>query len=493
MAANDGLKDELLEHVYHENCPGCKVDRDKRQQTGLPIKELIFVWVVVLCVALPISSLFPFLYFMVRDFNIAEKEEDISYYAGFVGSAYMIGRALTSVFWGVVADRYGRKPVIILGTSTVVIFNTLFGFSVNYWMAIVTRFLLGFLNGLLGPIKAYSCELFREEHQALGLSSISTSWGIGLIIGPSLGGFLAQVFISTHILICNRCFPYRSLNFPSLVSADSLFGRFPYLLPCLCISIFALFVTIAAFWLPETLHFHKDNELESALCVPDAEEKTDEKKDSSFISLLKNWPLMSSIIVYCIFSLHDMAYTEIFSLWAVSPKSLGGLNYSTEDVGTVLSITGVGLLLFQTALYPIAERIFGPITVARIAGVLSIPLLTTYPYIALLTGFMLTFTLNFASIVKNVLSVSIITSTFMLQNKAVDQRQRGAANGIAMTLQSICKAIGPACGGALLSWSQKRQNATFLPGDQMIFFFLNVIEGIGVLLTFKPFLITHHY
>ncbi|KAM0033989.1 putative MFS transporter superfamily [Helianthus debilis subsp. tardiflorus] len=81
----------------------------------------------------------------------------------------------------------------------------------------------------------------------------------------------------------------------------------------------------------------------------------------------------------------------------------------------------------------------------------------------------------------------------MLQNKAVDQHQRGVANGIAITLQSIGKAIGPACGGALLSWSLKRQHASFLPGAQMIFFILNVIEGIGVLLTFKPFLITTHY
>ncbi|KAJ0542571.1 putative major facilitator superfamily, MFS transporter superfamily [Helianthus annuus] len=143
------------------------------------------------------------------------------------GSAYMIGRALTSIIWGVVADRYGRKPVIILGTSTVfvptsmiiilalclvkyyisvvliklvcffmfsrVIFNTMFGFSVNYCMAVITRFLLGFLNGVLGTIKAYACELFPEEHQALGLSATSTSWGIGLIFGPALGGFLAQV------------------------------------------------------------------------------------------------------------------------------------------------------------------------------------------------------------------------------------------------------------------------------------------------------------
>ncbi|XP_021982633.1 protein ZINC INDUCED FACILITATOR-LIKE 1 isoform X3 [Helianthus annuus] len=409
------INDELLEQVYHENCPGCKVDRRKRIQTGLPIKELICIWVVVLCVVLPISSLYPFIYFMVRDFNIAEKEEDISYYAGFVGSAYMIGRALSSVLWGVVADRYGRKPIIILGTSTVVIFNTIFGFSFNYWMAIITRFLLGFLNGILGTIKAYACEIFPQEYQALGLSATSTSWGIGLIIGPALGGFLAQP----------------AEKFPSLVSSDSLFGRFPYLLPYLCISIFAFVVTIIAIWLP------------------------------------------------------------IFSLWAESPKSLGGLNYTTEDVGIVLSITGVCLLLFHTAFFPIAVRIFGPLMVARISGVLSIPLLTAYPYIALLSGFILTFTLNLASIVKNILSISIITGTVMLQNKAVDQHQRGAANGIAMTLQATFNAIGPSCGGTLLSWSLKRQNVAFLPGAHMIFFLLNIIEGLGVLLTFKPFFIAN--
>ncbi|MFS7948684.1 hypothetical protein Hanom_Chr06g00562801 [Helianthus anomalus] len=50
MAIDNGLKDELLEPVYHENCPGCKVDRDKRMQTGFPFKDLIFIWVVVLCV-----------------------------------------------------------------------------------------------------------------------------------------------------------------------------------------------------------------------------------------------------------------------------------------------------------------------------------------------------------------------------------------------------------------------------------------------------------
>ena len=45
--------------------------------------------------------------------------------------------------------------------------------------------------------------------------------------------------------------------------------------------------------------------------------KRDQSKDSSEKNLLKNWPLMSSIIVYCVFSFHDMAYTEVspFMMW----------------------------------------------------------------------------------------------------------------------------------------------------------------------------------
>lgn len=37
------------------------------------------------------------------------------------GSAFMFGRALTSVLWGMIADRYGRKPVILFGSVTLLV------------------------------------------------------------------------------------------------------------------------------------------------------------------------------------------------------------------------------------------------------------------------------------------------------------------------------------------------------------------------------------
>jgi MFS family permease len=123
----------------------------------------------------------------------------------------MLGRALTSVFWGIVADRYGRKPIILLGTISIAIFNALFGLSSNFWMAIGTRFLLGSFNCLLGTMKAYASEIFRDEYQATAMSAVSTAWGIGLIIGPALGGFLAQVsrsYLSFYIFLAFQTLPY---------------------------------------------------------------------------------------------------------------------------------------------------------------------------------------------------------------------------------------------------------------------------------------------
>ncbi|KAF9675073.1 hypothetical protein SADUNF_Sadunf10G0193500 [Salix dunnii] len=48
---------------------------------------------------------------------------------------------------------------------------------------------------------------------------------------------------------------------------------------------------------------------------------------------------MSSIFVYCVFSLHNMAYSKISALLAESPRKLGGLGYTTGDVDEVLAIT----------------------------------------------------------------------------------------------------------------------------------------------------------
>ncbi|KAL2895677.1 hypothetical protein RDABS01_000675 [Bienertia sinuspersici] len=541
MAEN---KEPLLlkqNYFYYANCPGCEVDKRKAENPNLPWVNFFYIWIITLSSSLPISSIFPFLYYMVRDFNIAKREEDVSFYAGFEGSAFMVGRTMTAMLWGVVADRYGRKPVMILSTFAVVVFNTMFGLSTNYWMALTSRLLLGAFCGTLGPMRAYATEVSRREHQSLGVAMLSTAWGVGLVVGPALGGYLAQP----------------ADKFPSVFSQESIFGRFPYLLVSLVISTFSFGVFILCFWLPETLHTHSVDGKDQHLDIEDTDseklQSSEDETEYSWISLLRNWPLMSTIIVYCVFQLHDMAYVEIFSLWTVSPRSVGGLSLSTEDVGQALAVAGIGVLICQLLFYPMLERRFGAVTVSRVGAVLSIALLSAFPFFGKLRGTRLTLVVDIASALKNVLSITITTGLFLLQNRAVNQHQRGAANGISLGIMSFFKALGPAAAGTLLgsmyltvhththththgyvarlhslcadpatarpssfkvfyadpimacpiyevgwvkllfkraglSWAQTRKTASFLPGAHMIFFLLNVVEFAGFVMTFKPFL-----
>ncbi|XBH84276.1 hypothetical protein VPH35_072502 [Triticum aestivum] len=471
---------EKKEAVYREGCPGCAVERRKTLNPGVPYKEFFHIWTIILASCLPVSSLFPFLYFMIRDLYIAKTVEDIGFYAGFVGASYMLGRTLTSTAWGMVADRIGRKPVIVLGLFSVILFSALFGLSVHYWMAVSTRFLLGSLNGIIGPIRAYAIEVCRPEHHAIALSLVSTAWAIGLILGPTIGGYLAQP----------------TEKYPKLFPVDSLFGRFPYLLPCLCISVFSFPVLISCVWLPETLHNHntdekEDQASESLTAIFSTTEVIVEHNITSTTknNVLKNWPLMSSIILFCIVSFDDMAYSEIFSLWAESDRKYGGLSFSSEDVGQVLAITGVSILVYQTFIFPRIIRVMGPINTSRVAMSLSVVLLFTYAPITHLSRPWSSIAVNIASILKNNFLITIVTSSFILQNNSVTQDQRATANGLATTLMSFCKTFAPTGGGIVFSWAQKRQHVFFFPGDQMLFFLLAIVELVGLVWTFKPFLV----
>ncbi|XP_028782439.1 protein ZINC INDUCED FACILITATOR-LIKE 1-like isoform X1 [Neltuma alba] len=106
----------------------------------------------------------------------------------------------------------------------------------------------------------------------------------------------------------------------------------------------------------------------------------------------------------------------------------------------------------------------------------------------MLSGFALHLLITIASVFMLCFPTIIDAGLFLLENRAVEQHQRGAANGIVMIAMSLFKAVGPAGGGAILSWSQKRLNASFLPGTHLVFFVLNLVEALGLLMMFKPFL-----
>jgi MFS family permease len=79
--------------------------------------------------------------------------------AGYLGSAYFCGNFAGSLLWGWIADRIGRRPVLLFGVVAILACELLFGFSQNFVWAIVARCLWGILNGNVGVVKTYISEV----------------------------------------------------------------------------------------------------------------------------------------------------------------------------------------------------------------------------------------------------------------------------------------------------------------------------------------------
>lgn len=96
------------------------------------------------------TFLFPFAAFMVEDFHVVSRSEDIGYYAGILASVFFGAQFCTSFFWGHISDKVGRKLAMLTGLVGSVVGLGVFGFSRTYAQAILGRALSGALSGNIG-------------------------------------------------------------------------------------------------------------------------------------------------------------------------------------------------------------------------------------------------------------------------------------------------------------------------------------------------------
>lgn len=77
-----------------------------------------------------VQVLFPFLAFKIEDMGYTG--EQLGYHAGVLAATFCGGQFLTSVAWGVISDRYGRKFAIVSGTLGAGLGMLIFGFSTTF-------------------------------------------------------------------------------------------------------------------------------------------------------------------------------------------------------------------------------------------------------------------------------------------------------------------------------------------------------------------------
>lgn len=187
-------------------------------------------------------SIFPYAYRMIESFNLTQDDTQISIYAGMLITAFAFAEFSTGMIWGRISDRFGRKPVLVMGLVGTALSMICFGFATNLTGAIVARALGGLLNGNVGVLQTTVAELVtKKEHQPRAYSIMPFVWGLGSIIGPAMGGALAQP----------------SESYPALFPRGSLFDTYPFLLPNLVCVIILIFGIVNGVLFLEETHLEK--------------------------------------------------------------------------------------------------------------------------------------------------------------------------------------------------------------------------------------------
>lgn len=220
----------------HGNNKHLSKQETAKNEDGFPTYQLTILAICRFSEPIAFNSILAYSYIMTQDLN--GTEDNASFYSGLLVSAYAVAEAMTAMIWGAVSDRYGRKPVVLLGLCGVAISSLLFGLAKTYWVALLARFVGGSLNGNVSVMQTMVAEMVkRPGHEPRAYAVQPFVWFLGSIIGSAMGGFLAQP----------------AKFYPDTFPADGLFGRYPYLLPNLvAMAVIAVAVVQGILFLEET-------------------------------------------------------------------------------------------------------------------------------------------------------------------------------------------------------------------------------------------------
>ncbi|CAG8678321.1 11726_t:CDS:2, partial [Acaulospora morrowiae] len=125
---------------------GSKSCRKVRTETPLPKTPIFILSLIIFSEPINSTILLPFVYFMVRDFGVSKDEKQIGRYAGLIASSFFFSQFCFSIFWGYMSDKFGRRPILLIGLVGNIITSILFGISRSLIWAIASRSACGMLN-----------------------------------------------------------------------------------------------------------------------------------------------------------------------------------------------------------------------------------------------------------------------------------------------------------------------------------------------------------
>ncbi|MCW4014399.1 MAG: MFS transporter, partial [Candidatus Bathyarchaeota archaeon] len=266
------------------------------------IAVLSFVMIVVM---LGFGMVIPIFPFYIEALGVGGSE------LGLLVAVASLMEFICAPIWGAISDRVGRKPILLLGLTGYFLAMLFTGFVRGYWMLLLIRAVTGVLSSATLPTSmAYVSDVTSDDERANGIGILGSAMGLGVIIGPGLGGLLGS----------------ESLALPFFVSA--------------ALSLVAVLLVFLI--VPESLP--KDSQRQDI--------KLQSPLEGLYTALTGSFGVLFLLAFLLSFGLTN--FESIFGLYA-SQK----FGYGTERVGVILMVVGIATTLGKGLLTGPFTRWFG--------------------------------------------------------------------------------------------------------------------------------------
>ncbi|WP_312628172.1 multidrug efflux MFS transporter MdtG [Scandinavium sp.] len=156
-------------------------------------RNLTIAWIGCFLTGAAFSLVMPFLPLYVEQLGITGHSE-LNLWSGLVFSITFLFSAIASPFWGGLADRKGRKIMLLRSALGMSIVMVLMGLAQNIWQFLLLRALLGLLGGFVPNANALIATQIPRHKSGWALGTLSTGAVSGALLGPLAGGLLADSY-----------------------------------------------------------------------------------------------------------------------------------------------------------------------------------------------------------------------------------------------------------------------------------------------------------
>jgi DHA1 family tetracycline resistance protein-like MFS transporter len=388
-----------------------------------------FIMVTALVDMISIGLIIPVLPALVGSLTGTQTDQALWY--GVVTFSFSLANFFGSPFLGALSDSYGRRPVLLIGFSGLMLSFFTTALATSIAMLIGIRLVAGAMQANLSVASAYVADITPPAQRAKRFGMLGAMFGVGFILGPVIGGLLGAV---------NLRLPFYAAG--SLALLNLLYGYFV---------------------LPESLPMSRRHAFEWKAANPlSALRRLTQLKDVA--------PL--AVVVACC----GLAQFVLYTCWVLYATFKFG--WGPQENGWSLAAVGVVTAVVQGLLL---GRILQRISVRRLAVLGLISSMFAYALWGAAThGWMM-----YAIIFVNLLGATVSSTIQSIISSAADAQNQGKTLGAVGGINSLMAVIAPAIGAPLLTM------VSHLPkGDWRIgapFYLCALLQAAALFLTVAHF------